>query len=126
EEVTDPAYWARHMREAVRFADGVRELWQEPGRVLLEVGPGLSLSSLAKLHPACDAEASRRVLASLPASYVRQPDTAFVLATLGRLWRTGVPIDWSGFYAHERRRRVPLPTYPFERQRYWIDGAESE
>jgi acyl transferase domain-containing protein/acyl carrier protein len=126
EEVTDPAYWARHMREAVRFADGVRELWQEPGRVLLEVGPGLSLSSLAKLHPACDAEASRRVLASLPASYVRQPDTAFLLGTLGRLWLTGVPIDWSGFYAHERRRRVPLPTYPFERQRYWIDGAESE
>ncbi|HEV7517656.1 MAG TPA: KR domain-containing protein, partial [Thermoanaerobaculia bacterium] len=126
EEVTDPAYWARHMREAVRFADGVRELWQEPGRVLLEVGPGLSLSSLAKLHPACDAEAARRVLASLPASYVRQPDSAFLLGTLGRLWLTGVPIDWSGFYAHERRRRVPLPTYPFERQRYWIDGAESE
>ncbi|MEA2692361.1 MAG: hypothetical protein QOJ16_1748, partial [Acidobacteriota bacterium] len=126
EEVTDPASWARHMREPVRFADAVRELWREPGRVLMEVGPGLSLSSLAKLHPACDAEAGRRVLASLPPSYVRQPDTSFLLGTLGRLWLNGVAIDWRGFYAHERRLRVPLPTYPFERQRYWIDGGETD
>ncbi|HVR95833.1 MAG TPA: amino acid adenylation domain-containing protein, partial [Thermoanaerobaculia bacterium] len=49
----------------------------------------------------------------------RQPDGACLLAALGRLWMAGVEIDWQGFYTHEQRRRVPLPTYPFERQRYW-------
>src|SRR6185295_9690606 len=58
---------------------------------------------------------------TLRSSWDRQPDTAFLLSALAKLWLAGLAVDWSGFYAHERRRRVPLPTYPFERRRYFVD-----
>lgn len=62
------------------------------------------------------------MLSSLRHSYEQQSDVAFLLNTLGRLWLAGVKVDWSGFYANEQRHRIPLPTYPFERQRYWIEA----
>jgi acyl transferase domain-containing protein len=120
EEATDPEYWVRHLAGAVRFADGVGELWREPGRILLEVGPGQSLGSLALQHPAAPAE--RLVLPSLRHAYDRQGDPAHLLRTLAQLWLAGVEVDWEAFHAGEARRRVPLPTYPFERQRFWIDA----
>ncbi|HEY4575607.1 MAG TPA: condensation domain-containing protein, partial [Thermoanaerobaculia bacterium] len=118
-QAIDPEYWARHLVSTVRFADGVAELWREPGRVLLEMGPGQTLGSLAlqQIPP----EGS--VLSSLRHELDRQPDQRFLLQTLGRLWLAGVEIDWAGFHGGERRRRVPLPAYPFERQRYWIEGG---
>ncbi len=120
-EVTDPEYWVRHLCRTVRFADGVAELWREPGRVLLEAGPGPALGSLALQHPA-SAEASRPVaLPSLRHEHDRQDDQAFLLKTLGQLWLAGVEMDPAALYQGERRLRVPLPTYPFERQRYWIE-----
>jgi amino acid adenylation domain-containing protein len=115
-EATDPVYWARHLRSAVRFADGVAALAAEPERVLLEVGPGNSLATLAR-------EAGAEAFASLPHPNDRRSDLAFLLTTLGRLWLTGVEVDWRAFHALERRRRVPLPTYPFERRRYWVQGG---
>ncbi|HKQ08246.1 MAG TPA: condensation domain-containing protein [Blastocatellia bacterium] len=121
EEATDPHYWARHMCQAVRFADGIERLWAEPQTVLLEVGPGQSLSSLSILHPANDRSADRVVLSSLPSSLDPQPDEAFLLTTLGKLWLAGASLDWDAFRAEEKRRRVPLPTYAFERQRYWVE-----
>ncbi|MBV9792208.1 MAG: SDR family oxidoreductase [Chloroflexi bacterium] len=121
-EATDPRYWTRHLREAVRFADGLQALWQEPGRILLEVGPGQTLTTLAIQHPASSAE--RVVLPTLRHEYDRQPDLAFALNTLGQLWLAGVAIDWNALYADERRRRVLLPTYPFERQRYWLEAGQ--
>ena len=121
-EATDPGYWARHLRHAVRFADGVRELCAEPGRLLLEVGPGNSLTTLARQHP--QRSEGQAVLPSLPHPRDRQPEPAFLLKTLGQLWLAGAPIDGARFFAGERRRRVPLPTYPFEGQRYWIDAGD--
>jgi acyl transferase domain-containing protein/acyl carrier protein len=125
EEATDPRYWARHMCQAVRFADGIQRLWAEPQSVLLEVGPGQSLSSLAILHPANDRSAERIVLSSLPNSLDPQPDDAFLLTTLGKLWLAGASLDWDAFRADEQRHRLPLPTYPFERQRYWVERQNS-
>ena len=122
EEAMDPGYWAKHLRHTVRFADGVQELLREPARVLLEVGPGRTLSTLTRHHPDCTGE--RVVLSSLRHPKDQQSDVAFLLNTLGKLWLAGVKVDWSGFYAHERRHRIPLPTYPFERQRYWIEPGE--
>jgi acyl transferase domain-containing protein/acyl carrier protein len=118
EQATDPGYWAMHLAKTVRFAEGVQAL-KETGAVLLEVGPGQTLSTLARqqLHgPA----------APLALSTLRRPsDTAadheFLLNTLGRLWLAGVDVDWQGFYTNERRRRLPLPAYPFERERYWLE-----
>ncbi|HEX8351382.1 MAG TPA: type I polyketide synthase, partial [Pyrinomonadaceae bacterium] len=126
EEATDPSYWARHMSGAVRFSEGVTELAQGPGRVLLEVGPGQGLTSFVKQHPACDAETARLSFATLPGAYHNRPESAFVLETLGKLWLTGQQVDWAAFYARETRRRVPLPTYPFERQRYWVDAPNAQ
>ncbi|HEY0734716.1 MAG TPA: type I polyketide synthase, partial [Herpetosiphonaceae bacterium] len=120
DEATDPAYWSRHMRQTVRFAAGLQALLQQPEQVLLEMGPGNSLAAMAKQHPAHTVE--HVVLASLRLQHHQQPDLAHMLSTLGKLWIAGVSIDWEGFYAHEQRRRVILPSYPFERQRYWIDA----
>jgi acyl transferase domain-containing protein len=121
EEAVDPAFWGRHLAETVRFADGVAELMRDPARVFLEVGPGASLSSLLLQHPG--AGPGRVAVPLLRNAWDRQPDAAFLLAGLGKLWLAGVEIDGAALHAGERRRRVPLPTYPFERRRYWIDPA---
>ncbi len=120
QEATDPGYWARHLRGTVRFAAGVGELLAEEDRVLLEVGPGNSLTTLARRHPARKPE--QDVVASTRHPKEPEHDQAFLLKSLGQLWIAGAPVDWEGFYGEERRRRVPLPTYPFERQRYWIEA----
>jgi acyl transferase domain-containing protein len=120
-EATDPEYWVRHLLGTVRFADGIAELWRAPGRALLEVGPGQGLASLAL--QARPPEADGIAVPSLPGEHEREPDQAFLLSALGRLWIEGVEVDWEGFHRGERRRRVALPTYPFERRRCWIERA---
>ena len=117
-EATDPEYWARHLRAAVRFSAGVGELLREPGRLFLEVGPGNALTTLVR-----EREGSPAALASLPHPNDQRSDLTFALAALGRLWLAGAEVDWEAFHTGERRRRSPLPTYPFERRRYWIGGT---
>ncbi|HEV2733919.1 MAG TPA: amino acid adenylation domain-containing protein, partial [Longimicrobiaceae bacterium] len=117
EEATDPAYWAGHLCRTVRFAEGIRELLAAPGRVLLEVGPGRTLGAFA-LHAGAPEDA---VLASLRHAYTRRSDAAFLAETLGRLWLAGVRVDWAAAAGDEPRLRVPLPTYPFERERCWVE-----
>ena len=121
-EATDPAYWGRHLRRAVRFADGVETLL-ETRRALLEVGPGRSLSMLARQHPA----RGQAVAIQHSLRHPRDPHTDWdrLLAAAGGLWLHGAALDWPAFHAPARRRRVPLPTYPFERGRYWLDGVEA-
>lgn len=122
DEATDPAYWARHLRQPVRFERGINELLKEPNQVLLEVGPGQSLSSLAKRHPS--KSDAHLVYSSLRHPENRQPDEAFLLKTLGSLWMGGIEPDWGAFYEDEPRHRAPLPTYPFERARYWVEPGK--
>ncbi len=124
EEATDPLYWADHLRQAVRFADGAAELLREPDRVFLEIGPGNVLTTLVRQHPA--RTPGHAVLSSLRHPREKEDDGAFLLNALARLWLAGVEVDWSGLHTHERRRRVPLPTYPFERQRYWVEPRKAE
>jgi acyl transferase domain-containing protein/acyl-CoA synthetase (AMP-forming)/AMP-acid ligase II/acyl carrier protein len=121
EQATDPDYWAAHMCEPVRFEDGLRELLST-GSVLLEVGPGQALTSSALQRRDGDGDTPRVALPSLRHRHDAQPDLAFLLVTLGKLWLAGVEVDWTAFRGAERRRRVPLPTYPFERRPYWIDA----
>ena len=110
------------MRQAVRFADGVGELLKDPHHLLLEVGPGQTLSQLARQHPA---KAANQVVLSSFAVGKEQPlEVNAMLAALGRLWLAGVEPDWKEFYRNERRHRIPLPTYPFERKRFWIEPAK--
>jgi amino acid adenylation domain-containing protein len=119
EQAVDPVYWADHLRRAVRFAQGVEKLLGDAAQILLEVGPGRTLNTLATRHPAKQPE--NVILSSLRHPQDQQPDSAFLLTTLGKLWLAGTKINWDGFYAAEQRQRLPLPTYPFERQRYWIE-----
>ena len=121
EQATNPNYWGQHLRQTVRFSAGISQLLQQFEGVFLEVGPGRTLSTLTTQHLKPDAK--QLVLSSVRHAKEQQSDVGFLLQTLGRLWLFGVEIDWSGFYTHEQRHRLPLPTYPFERQRYWIDAT---
>ncbi|MCY1016469.1 type I polyketide synthase [Pyxidicoccus sp. MSG2] len=116
-EAVDPAYWSRHLRETVRFSDALSLVLASGERALIEMGPGNTLTSLARQHPAL---ASQPVIAALPGTASRPGG---LLAPLGEAWLAGVPIDWERFRDGERRRRVPLPTYSFDRERYWIEAA---
>ncbi|HEV2852269.1 MAG TPA: amino acid adenylation domain-containing protein [Thermoanaerobaculia bacterium] len=120
-EAADPGYWGRHLRQPVRFSDGVETLRAEPGMAFLEVGPGAGLAPLLRWHLASPHE--RPVVAAMRQPKDTSSDLATLLGALGRLWVSGARIDWQGFYAGQGRRRVPLPTYPFERRRHWIEAA---
>ncbi|WP_082568644.1 type I polyketide synthase [Rhizobacter sp. Root1221] len=118
DEARDPGYWVRHLRGTVRFADGVATLLEKPDRIALEVGPGETLRSLARQHPS--AGAVRPVLSTLAhpgraGASDGQPDRC-----TAALWAAGVAVDPAVFGSG---RRVPLPTYPFERESYWVDAA---
>jgi amino acid adenylation domain-containing protein len=116
-EATDPTYWARHLRQPVRFAAATAELLRDSGRLLLEVGPGRALSSLVRRQ----AGPATVLLGSLQHPGEAAPAHELLPGSLSRLWLAGAAIDWEGFHAHERRRRVALPLYPFDRLRYWLD-----
>ena len=118
EQATDPAYYSRHLRQAVRFGDNVQAALEQPGAIILEVGPGRSLSSMARQIAAANGKESAPVLTSVRHKDEKQSDVAFLLNALGRLWQHGVPFDAAALYEGESRKRVPLPTYPFERQSY--------
>ena len=118
-EATDPAYWARQYRHTVRFTDGALELLSHPDRLFLEAGPGHTLSTFMRAH--CHEPAARIVVPSLRAE--TKANFASLLDALGRLWLAGADVDWHGFFAQERRQRVVLPTYPFERKRHWYTGG---
>ncbi len=119
-QATDPGYWARHLREPVRFADAVRELWKEPARVMLEVGPRATLATLARQQIQ---DRTRQLAASsLGEGAVGDAEWSALLTAAGQLFCAGVPLDWERFHASEKRRRVSLPTYPFERQRHWLSA----
>jgi non-ribosomal peptide synthase protein (TIGR01720 family) len=120
QEAVDPGYWTGHLRHTVRFADGMAELLRQPATVLLEVGPDQALSILARRHPA--RAAGQLVLPTLARPRHPESDLATLLTAAGRLWLAGVPIEWPRLHRGERRRRVALPTYPFERQRYWVEA----
>ncbi|BAZ70869.1 beta-ketoacyl synthase (plasmid) [Fischerella sp. NIES-4106] len=118
-EATNPSYWTKHLCQIVRCAKGLQQLLQKQGQIFLEVGSGQTWSTFTKWL--LNEETEHVVLSSLPQSQDSQSDVTFLLTTLGKLWLFGVQIDWSGFYTHEQRHRLSLPTYPFERQRCWIE-----
>lgn len=118
-QAMDPLYWAGHLRATVRFAEGVQTLWQQPERVLLEVGPRMTATTLARQQAK---DLKRQIaIASLGTTADDHGEWLSLLQAIGNLWLAGVPIDWNAFYVDEYRHRLPLPTYPFERQRYWVD-----
>ncbi|HEU4324282.1 MAG TPA: amino acid adenylation domain-containing protein [Roseiflexaceae bacterium] len=121
-EATDPAYWGRHLRETVRFAQGVQTLLDD--RLLLEVGPGRVLTGLVRRRP--DLPAHLLALPTMRHAKEQIADAEALEGALGTLWAAGAPVDWAARWGDEPRRRLALPTYPFERQRFWIEPAPAE
>ncbi len=120
-ETTDPAYWANHARATVEFSKAISCLKDMGYDIFLECGPRSTLCSLARQqftpdHP-CTA------LPTFADTHENNTEWATLLFALGSLWQNGASIDWDAFYANEDRRHMPLPTYPFERQRFWVDPA---
>ncbi len=130
-EATDPDYWVGHLRHTVRFADGVATLAERADRVYLEVGPGKMLRSLVSAHGAVPAQ---QVISSMRHPQEALPDDAFFLMVLAQLSAVGVAVDWEPVWGADEagrpaRRRVPLPTYRFQRAPYFIErraGAAAE
>lgn len=122
EQAQDPDYWVQHLRRTVQFSEGVGCLLEAGNFVLLEVGPGRTLTSLAALHPS--KEAKHALLTSLRHPEEISPDLQHMLTTMGRLWLAGVEVDWELFYRGQKRSKVPLPTYAFDHSRCWIDPGQ--
>jgi acyl transferase domain-containing protein/thioesterase domain-containing protein len=118
-QATDPAYWANHLRHSVRFSDNLRTVAQRfESPVLLEIGPGNTLCAIARQQEA--AVAGLPTVSTVRHPRQQTPDQAFFLRALGALWCNGAAADLSSLYALETRARVVLPSYPFERERFWI------
>ncbi len=122
-EATDPQYWVRHLRNTVRFAEGLQELLKDANRILLEVGPGRTMASLARQNPG--RTATQPVFNSMRHPDEQVADQAYVLGMLGRLWSAGANVDWDKFRGNERRQRVELPTYQFDHVRHWVEPGTS-
>ena len=117
-QLSDPGYWATHLRQTVRFSDAVGVLLSQPDMILIEVGPGETLTALARQQ--ADAMADRVVVPSLRHPRRQVGEAVSIRQALGQVWGAGGPVDWAAVHGG-RVRRVPLPTYPFDHERYWID-----
>ncbi len=124
EEAMNPEYWARHLRQTIRFADGIEELLRDGRRIFIEVGAGRGLSQFVNLHP-------RKGAGHLTMNLLRHrqetvADLAYLLHKIGRLWANGKKIDWDRFYSEEQRQFIPLPTYPFEKRRFPLKAKAAD
>ena len=119
QELTSPGYWVRHVRQPVRFQDGVRALAARGTTAYLEVGPGAMLTAMAR-----DCLTASPV-ALLPAVRPGRPEPHAVVAAVAELHTRGVPVDWPAVFRRHGARRVELPTYAFEHRRYWLDAPGS-
>lgn len=125
EEATDPAYWSRHIRAAVLFSDGLRTLLaDDPSdpdrtRLLVEAGPGKTLTTFAKKY--CDRSPQIRPVRTIRHIRESVSDSLFFYQALADLWNNGVNPDWTALRGEGAGKRIPLPTYPFEHQSYWVD-----
>ena len=123
-EATDPRYWARHFRQAVEFSAGILELRKNPSSVLVEVGPGTVLGTLARQH--ATNSVGQTIVSSLSDGYSGEGDALSLMNALGSLWLSGAKPNWKEVHVGETRQRLSLPTYPFERKRYWLDAPAAE
>ena len=121
-EIQTPQYWVKHLRNTVRFSDGIGKLLNKKNRLFLEIGPGQTLSTFTRQHPAKQKE--HVILASLRHPKEAHQDMAFLMTTLGRLWLQGIEIDWHTFNQNHVTKKIGLPTYPFAKTKHWIAPKE--
>lgn len=117
-EATDPEYWVRHLRSTVRFSDCLETVRAGGDCVMVEVGPGRTLMSLARAQ----AVPVRHAFNTIHHPDEPASDLEYALTTLGRIWSTGIAVEWPALYDEQLRNRVVLPTYAWDHERYWIDA----
>ena len=130
EEVSNPAYWGRHLRDCVNFSDGVIQLLNDNYRLFLEIGPGNTLASFVKKISSQWSSSHKEIIdekittiTSVRHSKLQTDDTFHFLNSIGQLWQCGASINWKQLYMDENRLRITLPTYPFEEKKHWIDSV---
>lgn len=114
-------YWTEHIRNTVLFSDGIQEIIKEEDIVFIEVGPGSSLSGFIKAH-----DHTQHTIPCLPHAKDDTSAEKMLVTALGKLWMLNIPVDWSAYYRDEKRARLSLPVYPFNRQKYWIEPDNSK
>jgi acyl transferase domain-containing protein/surfactin synthase thioesterase subunit len=119
EQATDPAYWVRHAREPVRFADAVLTLAQQGAGTYLELGPDPVLCAMARESLGGRGEQA----AFVPTLRESRPESEAISTALAHAHAAGAKVGWQAFFAGTGAKRVPLPTYPFQRRRYWLDST---
>lgn len=122
EDATDPDYWVGHLRNTVHFADCIATLAETTDRVFLEVGPGRALTSLTQAHGSV---AANQIISTLRHPGHDIADDAYFLTVVGRLWATGIAVDWDQIWGDAKRHRLPLPTYAFRRSPYFIEPGKA-
>ncbi|HLP58696.1 MAG TPA: amino acid adenylation domain-containing protein, partial [Candidatus Deferrimicrobium sp.] len=125
-DAVDPRYWTRHLRQTVRFRDGITQLLNNPPgqTIFIEAGPGKVLSTFVIQH------ADRKNNMHQVVNLVKRPqediaDDNYLLEKIGQLWLYGITPDWHAFHPGEKRRRTPLPNYPFQRRPFRLEGTLS-
>lgn len=116
--VRSVGYWVRHLRQPIRFGEVLSTLFTSPGQALVDIGPGRTLSTLARQHPEYRDEQTTVHASRHPAEAVS--DAGTLLTAAGQLWVAGASVDFPALHLGEMRRHVPLPTYPFERRRFLV------
>ncbi|SPT57315.1 type I polyketide synthase [Actinomadura madurae] len=126
EEATDPEYWVRQLRGRVRFTQMLRLLVDKGTYVFTEVGPGRALGDLVRAHAVPEAGPEPTVVSAMRRASDDRDDPAVFLEAIGRLWEARASVDWERFWSDDRPGRVPLPTYPYERRRFWVEADEDD
>lgn len=117
EQAVDPEYYVNHVRQTVRFSEGVATLAKQLEPVFLEVGPGRTLGQLIRRNPGTGSNS--KILSILPKASEAQTSGIHLLQALSDLWMSGVSIQWERVFENRKGRRVSLPVYPFGKQYYW-------
>jgi acyl transferase domain-containing protein len=129
EEVCDPGYWARHMTSPVDFTGCIETALSRTKGALVEIGPGKTLGAMFRSHPGCDRDRWPMLLSSVPAAGDRESSDRTTAGLLAELSVLGIEVDWDAYQRSQgdwTPGRVPLPTYPYQRQQYWFEGTSGQ
>ncbi len=122
DEIKSPQYWVNHLRETVRFEQGLKKLYEQSNVLFIEVGPGTTLSTFA--NQSRTSSSNFQVINLVKHPKDEMPGERYLLERLGMLWLKGIDINWDRYYPHKDRDRVPIPTYSFNRSKFWLDEED--
>lgn len=125
QEAISADYWYAQMRRTVKFYDGIKLLIPEQNSIFIEVGPGNNLSSFVKTISK-DARLELNPIHTLPNHHQKANDYCQFLLALGKIWQSGIKIDWKEITPQGSQKHISIPTYPFQRQRYWVEVDNRE